>query len=270
VRWIEYLRHGESRDATEYNIQLIAIPKFAASLWAVDSGLQFAASNMSGAYLHTREYQVRYNLFDPPTPETSVLPGWRTGSPYYAALFLAETFMAEGNVVIDLDLDNSTLNPESTVAAYGLYDPSSTALRRLVLINYNRSQTQSFSISAGVSSSIGIRVLNAPTVEERVDIQWAGQTVGPNGDLQGTQTTQYIDCVNGCDVRVPGPGAALVLLDETPDSDGFFKGNSTIAGYPVTAPSPQSPQSPSPSTTLHPTISAILILAIMEAAVWLS
>ncbi|OAX41921.1 hypothetical protein K503DRAFT_734703 [Rhizopogon vinicolor AM-OR11-026] len=236
---------------------------FAASLWAIDSGLQFAASNMSAAYLHTREYQVLYNLFDPPTPDTSVLPGWRTGSPYYAALFLAETFISDGTVVLDLNLDNSTLNPESTVAAYGLYDPSSTALRRLVLINYNRSQTQSFSISANITSSIGMRVLSAPTVEERVDIRWAGQIVGPNGDLQGNQTTQYMNCGQGCNVLVPGPGAALVLLDETPDSGGFFIGNSTIAGYPYTAPLS------SQSTTLHITISAILVFAVMEAVFWL-
>jgi len=265
MRWIECFRYGKPQGSIEYNTQLIAILKFAASLWAIDSGLQFASSNMSAAYLHTREYQVLYNLFDPPTPDTSVQPGWRTGSPYYAALFLAETFMPDGNIVLDLDLDNSTLNPESTVAGYGLYDPSSTALQRLVLINYDRSQTQIFIISANVTSSIGVRVLNAPTVEEQVDIRWAGQIVGPNGDLQGTQTTQYMNCAQGCDVHVPGPGAALVLLDETPDSDGFFKGNSTIAGYPATA---QGSSSQSSSDNLRTSISAIVLLAIMEAVFW--
>ncbi|KAH7910517.1 hypothetical protein BJ138DRAFT_1008658 [Hygrophoropsis aurantiaca] len=207
---------------------------FAAALWAVDVGLQFASVGISGAYLHTREYQVTYNLFDPPTPQTSTEQGWRTGSPYYSALFLSEAFSPGGSIVVDLNIDNSTTNPSSNVAGYAIFDANGTTLERLALLNYDGSQTQTFNF--GVASNIttkavSVRIMMASSVEERSDISWAGQTVAGNGDLEGQQNTVYVDCRNGtCQVDVPGPGAALVVFGGSSDASGFWEGNSTIAG----------------------------------------
>ena len=41
-----------------------------------------------------------------------------------------------------------------------------------------------------------------------------------------------MNCTGGCTVEIPGPGLAVVLLNpgNTSDSDGFWVGNSTIAG----------------------------------------
>lgn len=208
--------------------------QFAATMWVIDAGLQFATNNFSAIYIHTREFQIQYNLFDPPSPSTPTLSGWRTGSPYYAVLLLAETFSSSGSVVVDLNLENSLTDPSATVAGYGIYDNGGASRGKLVL--FNRADAggalRTFSIPANVSSGqpIGVRLLRAPSVYERTEISWAGQTIGPTGELEGERTTEYLDCADGCDVSVPGPGVALVYLDpNATDTDSFYDGNSTVA-----------------------------------------
>ncbi|KAF9460213.1 hypothetical protein BDZ94DRAFT_1170135 [Collybia nuda] len=199
---------------------------FGAGLWAVDVGLKAAAVNYSAVFLHTREHDITYNLFDPPTPETSTEPGWITGSTYYSALFLAEVAAAEGSIIVDLNLNNSNSNPEALAAAYGIYDNGGTERGKLALLNFADKQPQVYNIPAGISSTVQVRILTAPEVLERKNISWAGQTVGNNGDLQGVQMTEAVKCADGCAIEVPGPGAALVFLGNS----RIFTGNSTIAG----------------------------------------
>lgn len=206
---------------------------FGASLWAIDAALNFAASGLSAAFLHTREYGVLYNLFDPPSPTDSTASGWRTGSPYYSALLLSETFPPSGVAVLDINLNNSIYNPAATVAGYALYGQNGTKCDRLVLINYSNDggNTRNFTIGSNVASTAGVRILEAPSIAETTKISWAGQTVGSNGELEGTQTTRYYtDCANGCNISIPGPGAAVIVLDVTASNSSFYVGNSTIAG----------------------------------------
>jgi Glycosyl hydrolase family 79 C-terminal beta domain len=205
--------------------------QFAAAMWAVDVALNFASANVSGAYIHTREFNVSYNLFDPPTASTSTESGWRTGSPYYSILMLSETLSSKGSIVVDLNIDNSIYSPTSTVAAYGIYDNGGKTQVKVVLFNYANDYSQSFVIPTNTTFAVGIRMLIALDVWETTNISWAGQTIAKNGDLEGNQTTQYIHCRDGCTIDVPGPGIALVLFDpKGPDTDSFFEGNSTIAG----------------------------------------
>lgn len=89
---------------------------------------------------------------------------------------------------------------------------------------------QQFRIPENITDRIDYRILTAPDVMEKTNIKWAGQTVGPNGDLQGDQETVSLECYNGCLVEVPGPGAALVMLGSEREGR-FFNGNSTIAPY---------------------------------------
>ncbi|KAF8990332.1 hypothetical protein BDQ17DRAFT_369785 [Cyathus striatus] len=201
---------------------------FGMSLWAADVGLKAATMNYTAVYLHTREYGIKYNLFDPPTAETSTEPGWRTGSPYYAALFLSEVTDPQGSVIIDLNLNNSISNTYSTVAGYGVYDNVSEEAKRgkLVFFNYGSESSHKFNVPGGLADAVEYRLLLAPSVVERTNISWAGQTVGENGDLEGEQVSVSLECSNGCVVEVPAPGAALVAFGESK----FFTGNSTIAG----------------------------------------
>lgn len=208
--------------------------QFGAVLWAIDVGLKAVSMNYTAVYLHTREYGVQYNLFDPPTPETSTSSGWRTGSPYYSALFLTEVGDPTGSVVIDLNLQNSTTNEGATVAGYGVYTDAGRTRGRLIFLNYaspssaGKDAHQQFYIPANITHKVNYRILTAPDVTERTDITWAGQTIGQNGDLRGDQETISMKCEAGCSIDVPGPGAALVLLGS---ATKLFIGNSTIAPY---------------------------------------
>ena len=179
--------------------------------------------NYSAVYLHTREYGVQYNLFDPPTAETSTEPGWRTGSPYYGALFLAESTYEGGNIIVDLNLNDSITSPSATVAAYGIYDANATRTS-LALINY-AGTSQVFVLPSGVAEKVQVKVLTAPDVYEKTNISWAGQTVSTNGDLEGDMQITNIACESGCHLTLPGPSAALIAF-----GDGLmFSGNTTIA-----------------------------------------
>lgn len=200
------------------------------SLWGIDVALKSAASNFSGAYMHTREFGVLYNLFEPTVDGDSMSVDWRTGSIYYGALFIAEAFDANGSVVVDLDIDESNTNINSTVAAYAIYDNGGTERGKYALINYAREgEAQRFSIPAGLTTTVDYRILTAPTVEETTEITWGGQTVRYNGQLEGEQVDISLDCTDGCVVEVPSPGAALVIVG---GSAQFYTGNSTLASWP--------------------------------------
>ncbi|KAI0071256.1 hypothetical protein K474DRAFT_1607247 [Panus rudis PR-1116 ss-1] len=212
---------------------------FAMALWATDVALSAATSNISGIYLHTREYDVTYNLFDPPSAWDSLKSGWHTGPIYYTLLVVAETLSATGSVVVDLPLKNA-----EHAAAYAVYDNSGETRGKLVLINYaspdlpyidKQNASYTFRLPSNITSTAGVRYLQAPSVYsgskswDTLDqtITWAGQTVGDVGDLNGKQHSIFIDCDNGCDIDVPGPGLALVyLVGDT--SDRFFHGNSSV------------------------------------------
>ena len=83
---------------------------FAATLWAMDYALQLASVGYSGAFIHTRERGVSYNLFDPP-PNGDESAGWTTGSTYYALLPVAEALSSSsknGSYIKDMEIvDNS-------------------------------------------------------------------------------------------------------------------------------------------------------------------
>lgn len=193
--------------------------------------------------MHTRELGVTYNLFDPPSAETYQSSDWRTGAIYYATLVVAETISSNSSVVVDLNLDNSVTSYDASVAGYAVYDGSDLTKSKLVLFNYDyprasangsdssSNTTQTFVLPGNLADQIGVRYLVADNITEQTAISWAGQTVGSNGALQGDQTMDMIDCSNGCNVTVPGPGLAVVWLD--PESDvqrpNIYIGNSTIA-----------------------------------------
>lgn len=221
------------------------LSQFAAGLWAVDTALKGASLNFSAMYLHTRELGVTYNLFEPPATDKVLTDGWRTGSVYYAMLVLAESISSSTSVVVDLNLDNSSTSYDATVAGYGIYDGESRNRSKLALFNFDypvadgsgsgsgSNTTQTFILPPNLANSIGVRYLLAENITEQTAITWAGQTIGSNGDLQGTQAMDSIECADGCNVNVPGPGLAVVWLD--PESDiqrsNIYIGNSTIAGF---------------------------------------
>ena len=82
--------------------------------------------------------------------------------------------------------------------------------------------TATISIGGGtVPSQVKVKYLSAPSVSEKDNITWAGQTFGASftsdGRLQGDLNVQTITCdTNGntCQIKVPAPGFALVFFSD--------------------------------------------------------
>jgi len=222
-------------------------PTFAATLWAVDVALKSAELNYSAVYLHTREIGITYNLFEPASDSDLDGADWRTGSPYYTTLVVAESLSNMSSVVVDLNADSSsTTNARATVAAYGIYDGPTRYRSKLVLLNFNypknatvtpETTAQTFVLPPSLADTVGIRYLHAPNVTEQSNISWAGQTVQANGELQpsGGQITHTVSCHGGCEIEVPGPGLALVWLDPDAQMGQIYVGDSTVAPIKVSS-----------------------------------
>ena len=83
------------------------------------------------------------------------------------------------------------------------------------------------------------RYLLAPSVAEKSNVTWAGQTFGAqfqaDGRLSGTESVQTVQCdttANTCQVQVPAPGFALVFLS----TDAYSESNpSTTATFATTS-----------------------------------
>ncbi|KAF8316085.1 hypothetical protein DL93DRAFT_2078303 [Clavulina sp. PMI_390] len=199
---------------------------FGAALWAVDWTMQLAYQNFSGALFHFGGQNAAYNAFTPPPSNYSSLYQWTTGPIYYSMLMVAEALGATNtSQVIDLDLNNNAYTP-----GYAIYENGAPA--RVLLINYmDDLQTGSATYTANVHiggadgfadttpSSVQVRYLAAPSVSEKFNITWGGQSMGggqfvSDGRLSGTVVTETVQCSTdtGCQITVPAPGAALVFM----------------------------------------------------------
>jgi hypothetical protein len=220
---------------------------FGATMWALDYGLQMAYSNFSGAMLHVGGQNVYYNPFTPPPTNQSEYHQWTVGATFYAALAIAETFgTSNTSQIMDLQANNNNIY----TPAYVIYESGAAA--RIALFNYitdptgASTYTATFSLGGGsngeansMPASVQVKYLVAPSVSEKYNITWAGQTFGgtfaSDGRLTGEQNVQTINCdqtANTCQVQVPAPGFALVFLSST----AFSESNpSTTQTFPTTA-----------------------------------
>ena len=92
-----------------------------------------------------------------------------------------------------MNINNSTTNTSSTVAAYGINDGPMRYRSKLVLFNFNypknssvtpNTTAQTFVLPPNLADSVDVRLLHAPNISEQTNISWAGQTVQANGELQ--------------------------------------------------------------------------------------
>ncbi|KAJ8585043.1 glycoside hydrolase family 79 protein [Rhizopogon salebrosus TDB-379] len=200
---------------------------FGATLWALDFGLQMAYSNFSGAMLHVGGQDVYYNPFTPPPTNQSSYHQWTVGAVFYSAIVISEVFGPSGNAQI-VDLQANTGN--MFTPAYAIFENGAPV--RLVLLNYVSDPSGASDYTATISiggsainqdnatpAQIQVKYLAAPSVSEKYNISWAGQTFGANfesdGRFKGSESVQTINCdqsSNTCQVTVPAPGAALVFL----------------------------------------------------------
>ena len=180
---------------------------FAGTLWTIDYSLQLASVGYSAVYLHTKERGTPYNLFDYPEEGSSFTT--RPVHYVYPPVLLALQSY-NGSKVVDLNVEGATN------AGYAVYDSNTSDLYRVVLINYaGNGSTFTFPTSVG-GSNVTVAYLTAPNLQETSDITWAGQTWKSSQDGQPTGSREYqnLACANGCDVQVPGPGAAVVMFNK--------------------------------------------------------
>ncbi|KAI0823157.1 hypothetical protein BC628DRAFT_1325396 [Trametes gibbosa] len=220
---------------------------FASALWAVDYGLQLANSNFTGAMFHAGGQNVSYNPFTAAPTNESSFHQWTVGPIFYSALVMAEA-IGTTNTSRVKDLfpnDGNEFTP-----AYAVYE--NDALARMVLINFLDDPSgahdytatinvggQQYNEANGVPAQIKVKYLLAPSVSEKDNITWAGQTLGgrfqADGRLQGTETIRSFPCdqaANTCQVTVPAPGVALVLLNENAQQAAVEAGGAST--YPTT------------------------------------
>ncbi|CAL1698450.1 unnamed protein product [Somion occarium] len=202
---------------------------FGAALWALDYGLQMAYSNFSGALLHVGGADDTYNPFTPPPTNETGFHQWTIGPTFYSVLAMSETL---GNTNTSQLVDLQANGNNEFTPAYAVYEGGSLA--RLALFNFitdpsgANDYTVSISIGGGdtgqpngTPAQVSVKYLLAPSVAEKENITWAGQTLGAmfkaDGRLQGSEQVQTVTCdqnANTCDVKVPAPGFALVFLTD--------------------------------------------------------
>ena len=157
---------------------------FGATMWGMDYALQLASVGYAGAYIHTRERGITYNLFDPPAANDTSSTNWTTNPTYYSLLPVAEALSATGSYVTDLNLNNNSNT--SVVAGYGVYDGSSGAPKTFVLFNYAEigNEAATFNVpSLGGDHTLLVRTLTAGGgIRETRNISWAGRTFDGVGD----------------------------------------------------------------------------------------
>jgi hypothetical protein len=190
------------------------------SMWTVDYTLQLASVGYGAAFVHTRERGISYNVFA--SPNDTSASQWTINPPFYALLVASEAMQSNnGSYVVDLNADNSTSNPNATLAAYGIYEQGQS-IRQLVLFNYDTSPS-TFTVPSSGSKNTLVRYLSSSGSGEKTNIAWGGQTYAGTGDgkivksdASWAAADTTVDCTNGCDVNVPAPGIAVVFLAGAP------------------------------------------------------
>ncbi|KIJ62902.1 glycoside hydrolase family 79 protein [Hydnomerulius pinastri MD-312] len=221
---------------------------FGAAMWGVDYALQMGVGGFWGGMMHVGGQDVYYNPFTPPPTNQSSYHQWTIGAVYYSSLFIAEALGPTGSAQL-VDLTNAITSnggPVSTAEytpVYGVYENGQMA--RLVAFNYvsdgsgASAVSFSFTVQGGNVGSVQVKYLQAPSVADKYNTTWAGQTFGgtfaSDGRPTGSLSIQTIPCdttSSTCTVPLPAPCIALIFLTPT----AFSESNpSTIQTFATTA-----------------------------------
>ncbi|KAI0772363.1 glycoside hydrolase family 79 protein [Trametes elegans] len=220
---------------------------FGAALWALDYGLQMGYSNFSHALLHVGGQNVYYNV-TVPTNQSS-FHEWTVGPIFYSVLAVAETLGGSNHSqIVDLWPNSGSL----FTPGYGIYEDGKLA--RLALFNYMTDPSGANDYTAtiavgggetgqpnGTPAQIKVKYLVAPSVGDKWNVTWGGQTLGgqfeADGRLKGELKLETIPCdqaANTCQIKVPAPGYALVFLTDSAAAEAEA-GAAGAATFPTTA-----------------------------------
>ncbi|KAI0341170.1 hypothetical protein BDW22DRAFT_334247 [Trametopsis cervina] len=196
---------------------------FGAALWGVDYGMTMAFNNFSTALVHVGGVSDTYNPFTPPPTNITSLEQWTVGPIFYSTLVVAEALGTSGTAqLFDLGANgNNIFTP-----GYAIYENGNLA--RVLLVNFVTDPSGASTVTATISvpdgtipASVSVKYLQAPSVSEKFNITWAGQTFGnrfeSDGRLQGTENVVTIQCdqsAGTCAIPVYAPSVALVYLTQ--------------------------------------------------------
>lgn len=189
---------------------------FTAAMWAVNMAMQFAFRNHSGVLLHNGGQTSVYNLFDPPA-YNSTTTAWRTHPIMYSLLVLAEA-LRPTDPTKPVNVTDQEIGIDEG-AAYNIYESGIVTKRVLINMANDASGANNipfnFPAPAGNPASVAYKLLSAPSLAEKENVTWAGQTYGyySEGKLTGRETILQAPCTAGnCTLSVPAPGVALVFM----------------------------------------------------------
>ncbi|KAI8977819.1 glycoside hydrolase family 79 protein [Trametes punicea] len=221
---------------------------FAAALFGVDWAMQLANSNFTGALFHAGGQDDSYNPFTAPPTNQSAFHQWTIGPIFYSGIVVAEALGTTNTSRVKDLLPN---NQSDLTPAYAVYE--NDALARVVLINFMDDPTgandytaniavggSQFGENNAVPAQVKVKYLLAPSVSEKDNITWAGQTLGArfevDGRWKGTESVQTIQCdqtANTCPIKVPAPGVALVFVSDAAQQQAGA--SESYATFPTTA-----------------------------------
>ncbi|UZJ57367.1 hypothetical protein CBS101457_006687 [Exobasidium rhododendri] len=211
----------ETNSASCVGVQDVA-DTFTTAVWSVNMALQFAYRNHTGVLLHNGGQSTLYNIFTPPAYNFTTT-AWRTHPIFYSLLVVAEA-LRSSNDITNVTVTDQLL-PSNLAAAYNIYEDG--AVLKKVFINMVNDPSGgndlkiNFPTPASSPSSVAYKILTAPTLAEKENITWAGQTFGyySEGLLVNDETILQAPCQGGnCTISVPAPGVALVFLSDTLES----------------------------------------------------
>ncbi|MCO5583362.1 hypothetical protein L7F22_037272 [Adiantum nelumboides] len=218
---------------------------FTSAIWGVNMALQFAYRNHSGVLLHSGGQSTLYNTFTPPAYNSSnrivSAKAWKTGPIFYSTLVLAEALHpSDGKAPVTV---TDQLIQSEVLAAYNIYESGQIAKQVFINMINDPSGANNFNVQfpqpSNQPASVPYKLLAAPTLAEKDNITWAGQSFGwwSEGILQGKEQVLQAPCNNGnCTLSVPAPGVALAFINQASQPEATV---TSTAFHPIGTQNPQ-------------------------------
>lgn len=182
---------------------------FESALWAVDVMFEYASVGVDGVNWHVGNGGA-YAAFEftVQSSGTSTTYSLESVRPLYYGLLFFQA--ATGN---NAHLLPVTLSTQANLKAWATVDASNTP--RLVLINKDETSTGTVVVTLTGYNHAQVLRLSALSYQSTSGVTFAGQTFdgSTDGTIQGTQTVEAIDGVNGVfQIPMPITSAALVIF----------------------------------------------------------
>jgi hypothetical protein len=203
-------RMDEFNSIDDYGVPGIS-DAFGAGLWAIDTMFEYANEGLDGVNWQTDSgnYDAPFYFNTTTTNGVSTYTLSSVNPLYYGLLFFQA---ATGNRARILPLKLTT---QANLKAWATVDASGAP--RLAIINKDETLSGTIAVNLPGYSHATVRRLTAPSYQSTGGVTFAGQTLdgSPDGTLQGSQTVESIDGINGA-FQLPIGVTSAALVTFTP------------------------------------------------------